>query len=505
MRVRLTKEANPLSGKITFFQHIQPSLESGNYTITVTQTIASTDGKIDQAPYQSSRKFTVGGDRFSLNPDLVAAVFPPESGQGEYSNVLPHIVLTRPTLPWERGPGKAQLPGGDRKEKVAPDIAPWLALLLFTQDDPAPAIQNLTLLDLLSSKVKTADGRPGKLPVGTLFPPFPGNDHNELDYGSSWDDPCTVIDVPLALFNRVAPGLDDLKWLAHVRQTQVNGQSETHIRKIRTYASAGLRTDSDDEATLAVVVGNRLGMPGKQNMLFLVSLENYGPYLPDSSGKQSSNIPAAPKDPNAITQVRLVVLKNWGFGAAAEGQTFAGFLLGLNKPDGVFTLDTLQVQANSSPPPPPDPGQAVANALAMGYTALNHHTRQGDKTVSWMRGPFTPFDAGGDIDIPVVCADQAVQYNPDTGMFDVSYAAAWQLGRLMALQNKGFAEALYNWKQLNTRQTIAAFEEAIIKETLKDIHDPEKPLNTAVLVNEAIKKVLEQFLSLQAGEKGVVK
>jgi len=500
MRVRLTKEANPLSGSMTFYQHLQPSLESGNYSITVTQTIASSDGKINQAPYLSSRKFTVGGDRFSLNPDLVATVFPPESGQGEYANVLPHIVLTRPTLPWERSPGSAHLPGAD--SKVAPDIAPWLALLLFDQDDPAPPIRNLTLLDLLSGSVKTADGRPGKLPVGTLFPPFPGADHNELDYGSSWDDPCTVIDVPLALFNQVAPGLVDLKWLAHVRQTNVTGQSETHIRKTRTYANAGLKSDNGDEATLAVVVGNRLGMPGKQNMVFLVSLENFGPYLPDSSGKKSPNIPTDPKDPNAITQVRLVSLKNWGFGAVAEGQTFAGFLLGLNKPDGNFTLDTLQVQANSPSPAPPDPGQAVANALAMGYTALNHHTRQGDQTVSWMRGPFTPFDAGGDIDIPVVCADEAVRYNPDTGMFDVSYAAAWQLGRLLALQNKGFAEALYNWKQLNTRQTIAAFEEAIIKETLKDIHDPEKPLNTVMLVNEAIKKVLEQFLRQEAGKMG---
>ena len=37
----------------------------------------------------------------------------------------------------------------------------------------------------------------------------------------------------------------------------------------------------------------------------------------------------------------------------------------------------------------------------MGYTAINHHTREGDKTVSWYRGPFVPFDIASTITVPV--------------------------------------------------------------------------------------------------------
>ena len=44
------------------------------------------------------------------------------------------------------------------------------------------------------------------------------------------------------------------------------------------------------------------------------------------------------------------------------------------------------------------------------------------------------------------CADAALRYNSDTGMFDASCAAAWQLGRLLALQDQAFAQALFRFR-----------------------------------------------------------
>jgi hypothetical protein len=101
--------------EITFVDHARPVLPSGNYTVTATQLIA-----VDSNGYSATRTFTVSGDRFVLPPSRLTAVFPPDGSLGEYQNALPHVILDRPTLPWERSAGS---PGAD---------APWLAVLLFT-------------------------------------------------------------------------------------------------------------------------------------------------------------------------------------------------------------------------------------------------------------------------------------------------------------------------------------------------------------------------------------
>ena len=63
--------------------------------------------------------------------------------------------------------------------------------------------------------------------------------------------------------------------------------------------------------------------------------------------------------------------------------------------------------------------------------------------------------------LPVQAADALVRYSPSNGMFDVSYAAAWQLGRLLALQSQQFATNLYNWKRTHAQQLRQAEQQLI--------------------------------------------
>ena len=46
-------------------------------------------------------------------------------------------------------------------------------------------------------------------------------------------------------------------------------------------------------------------------------------------------------------------------------------------------------------------------------------------------------------------------------MFDVSYAAAWELGRLLSLRDKSFSVALYHWKRAH-KQQLHALEQAVV-------------------------------------------
>jgi hypothetical protein len=48
-------------------------------------------------------------------------------------------------------------------------------------------------------------------------------------------------------------------------------------------------------------------------------------------------------------------------------------------------------------------------------------------------------------------ADALVRYDSTSGLFDVSYAAAWELGRMLTLQNQRLAVELFNWKRANAQ------------------------------------------------------
>lgn len=54
--------------------------------------------------------------------------------------------------------------------------------------------------------------------------------------------------------------------------------------------------------------------------------------------------------------------------------------------------------------------------------------------------------------LPAPCADALLLYDKNYGMFDVSFAAAWELGRLLALKNKGMSLSLYRWKRMHSTQ-----------------------------------------------------
>ncbi|MCU0910419.1 MAG: hypothetical protein MUE98_03465 [Rhodobacteraceae bacterium] len=438
--------SEPTSGTITFIQSHRPALEDGVYEITVAQHVRNTDAnarpdaRFDET-YVHTRRFQVAGARFSVDSTAIDSSFPPTGSQGEYATVLPHVVFNRQSLPWQRSVGDSA-------------DSSWLALLVFDENDPPPTVSQVMVGDLTPSPFPHAQGATptaSSLPADAVS--YPGL---TLEYGQFPWDPCRVIDVPVSLFNAVAPGLVDMPWLTHSRTVS----SASPLR------AAGL-AEGQTSIETSVVVGNRLPDPNSRVTVHLVSLENMAGFLPQGDDYTPASI-TLPNGTPAAT-VRLVSLFSWSYRSVDPQQTFTGLLKNLDAEDGLRVFAIKNGAEGST-----EADQAVANALDLGYTPANHHTRQGSRTVSWYRGPFVPFEVSGTISVPVPdgttdtppirSADEVVRYNPDSGMMDVSYAAAWQIGRLLALQDKGFSEALVRWKGSNTRKAFEAYERQILDE-----------------------------------------
>ena len=431
-------------GTIVFYEHFRAPLLSGNYEVTVRQELESTDAHNAFAEtFENRATFAVQGARFTLRTEDVQSQFPPPDAQGDFSNVLPHIVLHSRTLPWQRSIGPA----------IDPQLLfPWMTVLTLDLEDPIPEVRSGTIADLL----------PSHLPQGTIS--YPGL---TLEYGEAESDPVLYIDVPAALFSAIVPNQRDLPWLAHGRVISV----ETASRKSD-------RADDALPTEFSVVVSNRLPKSGNKTAIFLVSLESMAPYLPDSGSPL----------PSGTTAIRLAVLANWSFGCVPHGETFGAYLNNLDRQPGTPQIPYAPTGETRIP--------AVERALAMGYTAFDHFTRQGAATVSWYRGPLLPFTNPVDIEVPISSSDALTHYDPATGMFDMSLGTAWQIGQLLALADKDFAQLLYSWKRGQTREAVNAFERAFLgRQFAVDparLH-PNDRLHLQ-LMREAIRPLLRKFV-----------
>jgi hypothetical protein len=196
-------------------------------------------------------------------------------------------------------------------------------------------------------------------------------------------------------------------------------------------------------------------------------------FLPSDSSYRPASFTLP--DGGQASLIRLVSLQSWSFKSVDPLESFEGYLTNVDtgpmQRSAPLVLDPPSDEGSDG-----DPNRVVAAAFGLGYTAINHETRQGDTTVSWYRGPFIPFDAPGAIFIPppdpdtnlpsnlIYTADQLVRYDPNNGLLDVSYAAAWEIGRLLALQNKSFSIALYNWKRSLQHATAMTLMRAAMAE-----------------------------------------
>jgi len=397
----MSSEIEQKAVSVTFQQFHQPTLAAGDYKITVEQSVKIDADKsvptVDETKaFSETKLFTVAGERFELNPTDVLGVFPPEGNLGEHSNVLPHIILNRSTLPWERF-AETRSSG----EQRPPAGIPWLALLLFDEDQkPQP------------KTVKVKDLRE----TGTKFPEI------TLETGQHADDLVTVIDVPQTLLELIMPTAEELKLSAHVR------------------------FGSDDKGKLvgdelAILIANRLPQPGKTSTVHLVSVE--GRFKLEGSSLEFDY-----QNTLEGNLIRLVSLKSWSFACEDKKKDFKALLLGLNAKPATLRL--------------PEVARSAEDLLARGYVLLPHYFREGHQIASWYHGPLTPGKVSspltpGDHEasqfvLPARSSDELIRYDPALAMFDVSYAAAWELGRLLALQDKDFSIGLYQWKREYAQQ-----------------------------------------------------
>lgn len=388
-------------GDIQLYDHYVPGLAGDtSYFLDVSHAVYDGGTQLNDATLAASQEVVLGAPQFSIDTTELLSYFPPAGSTAPYGEVLPHVVLSEPMLPWERNLGTQEAP------------QPWLALLVFGAEELPRAGATGT------GTVATTVGEFLEPPpahatiVGTMLKPAVTKSDDIAD-----DAPMAYVELPTGLFQAITPRVDELRFL-------------THCRRVNTGDKAILGMNED--GLFSVVVANRFPEPpangtAVRNIVHLVSLEGLEAYLVDSPPFQGE------------TSVAVVSLASWSFSCQADSpEDFPGLVGGLVRSGtGPLTVSSTGVDTSTAE------GKEAARRLDAGFVPLPYRTRTGEGTIAWYRGPFVPQPTTAlTKSVPFATADAAAIYDKGHGVFDQSLAAAFELGRAAALADKAFGQRL---------------------------------------------------------------
>lgn len=477
-----------------------PALEAGHtHRITVSQTV---DPKSHENPLQldSQKEFSVDAPRFSLPAGSVHSVYPP-AAYSEDHRILPHIVLTDPHLPWERlGSPK------DPRKHTDRNRVPWLALLVFTQDElrlPASDIDgdknifaktsgrlvkpvkqtstfavHMSLSDLLATNdnaifpINEDQMKPGEDVAGdfifikpdlftSLFSPFDSSNQR--------------VSVP-------SPDVSQYKFLSHVRKINTTGM-----------AVAGV----EDIGIFSIVIANRSGpldnLKSTTASVHLVSLE----------GIEDMRFPI---DKRYVT---LASLHSWNYTVMPPNMlnipdTFEslGANLGLLRPSD----DLINEVRSNATTGNKDMSSRLASRLEDGYSLVRYRTQTGETTAALFRGPFTPtvvsrrwtasedsYSEAAEENHLGRCSNSGLDLqvlDKEVGIMDITYSAAWQLGRMLALADQVFTAALVRLRAAIHHSALKESKIAVVrKESKSNFMTPEDLLRDLPMMGKSLNTI----------------
>jgi hypothetical protein len=449
----MTADDTMTADKISFEGYHLPGLQAGTVkklqsTLDLTLPATPTDQFVS-----NELVVLVSGPRFIFSPAEIYAVFPPRDSFGEWDNVLPHVELMPSTLPWLRKSDAEDKSGTNDKP------VPWLALILLQEDEWAD-----------SSKV-VAEKMPWEALRKEVGLESEATDHPPEEKQTF--PPVQALRIDRSFWQQIMPTAEDLRWLTHVRVG---------------HDSSGQKVER------AFVVCNRMPRKGARAAAHLISLE------------QRLNANGSFKLPTTSDgKVLLLSIHSWQFTCPANEQfkvndkaigrldeplkkqvepmfpvgeardvlyrgreAFVAALNGISKTDHDTLVNACHIQSETF--------KGLMDALDCGWlhaphrdqthkmfelgsVPVGHGLRKGGKTASWYHGPLiADKNLADDIEeklmqkLPVRNADQLMLYNETTEMLDASYAAAWELGRLLSISEPRVSQQIAQWKSSHARE-----------------------------------------------------
>jgi len=494
----------PQPGYFVLHRWAKPPLVAGEYVLHADHTVVGHDA----LPLDS--RIDVTSPRFALPPDQLLGVYPPANASGEFAARLPQVVLKRRTLPWERDadpdpahPGQSRHPdhpwvalvvlradectlktdvkveqavssgvhltgARDVDQCTVVEVGEAVVAKVFPTVDELPLLCHCREVDQRDTELAMGDDD-GFLAV-VLANRLPVADVVTNDDGDSEVKPvrylaCLVnLEGQFAALPPLQPLIEvDLEFVSTalavdaVAMTPTSGDPD-HVAVLPAVHDASttfLRASTTSSASSAPTTSYR----ALDWQVATARVDAAASARVDAGARVRRVIadefagPIVTRFPLERT-LRFPVLTYWTFTTVGTGG-FDAYMQGLD----VGLMGTAPPPPPPAPAPkhgpptsaPPAPARPPIETVDTGHVGLPHLTRRGDRTRAWYRGPFVPrpIDRPGLDDhhrYPLAhVSDQLRVMTPD-GREDLSRAAAFEIGRLMALGQPSIVASLLRWR-----------------------------------------------------------
>lgn len=491
----------PRTGHFILHSNVMPKITAGRYELRTEQT---------GLPFEvepESTHIQVAAPRYTMPTDQILSSFPPANAEGAFGDRLPQIVLKRRTLPWERNPAGAVNPSetpwlalvvvaeGEATLSTATPVRDCVTAGTSLLDPDDKDVEQGLYLAVTETVVKKIFPCKDDLPLLAHVREVDVND-TELANGDDDGWLAVVLANRLPVFDQATA--KPVRYMACL--VNVEGQLEALPKPLPPVASFEFAlaqdwsvlatvnaTSSPDARVMGNVALGNVVLPsaalgpgaarpeglaaaaigkGAADAKIGVALDGSAAMQQPSVGKQWSSttqkVAAAALDPDAKRLVRdtmaqgfrlpielyaiekvlrFPVLAHWSF-TTNEGATFETLMQDLD----VGLLGTVPERAPNAPA-----ADAAPEVVQTGHIGLDHRTRRGDPVRAWYRGPCVPFPTPRDSTTknePLALAHSADQLRrviPD-GREDLALAAAFEIGRLLALSQLSVVSALLRFR-----------------------------------------------------------
>jgi hypothetical protein len=455
-------------GHVVLYDYYKPTLFPGIYEIDARQEIETSDGQQhisvynynsfttvpsipDQPPPSPSiekQKFNVLASQFQIDPKAVNSVYPP-SGAADEGRILPHIVFNDPHLPWESPPfPRAAEPAF--RQKVWP---PWFALVVFDPKElkfdlaaqlnlgipseakysPYTGAYTMSVSDYLHG----VQAKPN-YEKGYEF------DFSKLKEISTSPHPVDVIFPTKGVVSDIFKDPAKFRYMCHVRQLDNHGLPDTATENNGLYSICV----SHRSGPIMAMDVNNPPAPRPQ-VVHLVSIQ----CLVDADGNL-----VPPTTVDGSDRIGLVSLYSWTYLATPPASNNVVSImrdLGAGKqplmpPRSI--LDAITSSVSKGNDSQKSAAKTLQARLAQGYSIVRWRTATGEETAAFNRGPLIPNvmtsrpSRGSDWPDSSNTGKEFQILDKSIGLMDLTYSAAWQLGRMLAISDTVLASALLRFR-----------------------------------------------------------